>query len=481
MTALRGSHTALYASPQQMRGEPPDPRDDVHALGVIWYQLLTGDLTTGVSADWREELTECGVPDGVIQVLGRCVTARAERRLANGDALAQELDALGSKAPSPSALVVPAEPPPLPPPVKDEDDLAGQMQRTLQQQQQVHTRARQLAETEQDYAAAVRELDQLPEHLRDAALHALLIQRRDRAAELDRLIREAVRAANFNGLRSLVKELLRLQPRRDDLRRLLSTLPEPPKRLINAIGMRLTLIPDGTFWMGSPDAEAERRANEGPVHEVRITRPFYLGIHPVTQALYQPLMGANPSYFYQGKRGGPEHPVEQVRWDEAVEFCRRLSDLAEERAAGRVYRLPTEAEWEYACRAGTTTPFWWGASASSAQANFDGRYPYGGAKKGQYLQRTTRVRSYPANPWGLFDLHGNVWEWCADWYAEDYYANSPIEDPKGPERGPGRVLRGGSWGSNGSDCRAAFRNRFGPGSRYHYLGFRAALTAPQDT
>jgi formylglycine-generating enzyme required for sulfatase activity len=250
--------------------------------------------------------------------------------------------------------------------------------------------------------------------------------------------------------------------------------------LINPLGMRLALIPAGAFRMGSPEDEAGRSADEGPVHEVRITRPFYLSIHPVTQAQYQRLMGSNPSHFHPGRGGGPEHPVEQVSWDEAVEFCRRLSELPEERAAGRVYRLPTEAEWEYACRAGTATPFWWGASASSALANFDGEHPYGGAEKGQYLRQTARVGSYPANPWGLFDLHGNVWEWCSDWFDKGYYGQSPREDPAGPDSGSDRVLRGGSWYYFGRRCRSAFRFHSVPGCRNDSIGFRAACTAPRD-
>jgi formylglycine-generating enzyme required for sulfatase activity len=384
--------------------------------------------------------------------------------------LARALDAAGAKS---SPLASPPTPPP------PSEDLAAQVRRSMQRQEQAHARARRLAETEHDYAAAVRELETLAEHLRDAGLYALLVRRRDRAAELDRLIREAVRETKLKGVRRLVEELLTLQPR-EELRRLLATLPGPPDRLSNAVGMTLALIPAGSFRMGSPDGEAERGKDEGPVHEVRITRPFYLGVHPVTQAQYQRVMGSNPSHFHAGDGGGPEHPVDQVTWDEAMEFCRRLSASPEERAAGREYRLPTEAEWEYACRAGTATPFWWGASASSTQANFKGSHPYGGGEKGPYPRRTTRVGAYSANPWGLHDVHGNVWEWCADWFDEACYANSSIEDPLGPESGSGRVLRGGSWHSVGGSCRAAFRCRYAPGSRYSSIGFRTALTAPQD-
>src|SRR5262249_4326336 len=147
-----------------------------------------------------------------------------------------------------------------------------------------------------------------------------------------------------------------------------------------------------------------------------------------------------------------DHPVERVTWEEAVEFCRRLSHLPEEKAAGRAYRLPTEAEWEYACRAGTATPFAQGLSLSGAQANFDGGFPYGGGERGRSLQKTTRVGSYPANNFGVHDLHGNVWEWCADWLDSLYYAASPKRDPQGPAAGQLRVLRGGSWRNHAVTC-----------------------------
>jgi formylglycine-generating enzyme required for sulfatase activity len=197
---------------------------------------------------------------------------------------------------------------------------------------------------------------------------------------------------------------------------------------------------------------------------VELTRDFYLGVHPVTQAQFEHLMGNNPSHFTGEKGGGPDYPVEQVTWDEAVEFCRRLSALEVEKAAGRVYRLPTDAEWEYACRAGTQTPFWWGTSATTTQANFDGNCPYGGAEKGPCLQRTSKVGSYPANQWGLCDMHGNVWQWCDDWY-NDW------------ESGNRRVLRSGSWNSDGKYCRAAYRGGSEPSYRNAGYGFRVAATA----
>jgi formylglycine-generating enzyme required for sulfatase activity len=247
----------------------------------------------------------------------------------------------------------------------------------------------------------------------------------------------------------------------------------------NSLDMKLALIPAGKFMMGSPPREDERDQEELQ-HEVAITKPFYLGVYEVTQAQFQKLMGKNLSFFASG---GPDHPAEQVRWREAVEFCSRLSNREVEMKAGRVYRLPTEAEWEYACRAGATTPFHTGKHLSSSQANFNGEYPYGDAVKGTNLKKTTKVGSYAPNAWGLYDMHGNVSEWCADWYDPDYYQNSPREDPNGPPKGVlstgfdgdyFRVVRGGCWLDEARGCRAAYRFRLQSSEPYRLVGFRVA-------
>ena len=244
--------------------------------------------------------------------------------------------------------------------------------------------------------------------------------------------------------------------------------------IVNSIAMRLALIPAGTFLMGSPESEKRRRTDEGPQHEVEITQPFYLGVYPVTQQQYRKVMGKNPSHFNRKNGGGPKHPVEQVSWYEAVEFCRRLSAQVKEASSRRTYRLPTEAEWEYACRGGASpsTPFFFGNSLSSAEANFDGSHPYGRAAKGPNLERTTPVGKYLANAFGLFDMDGNVCEWCQDWYRENYYSRSPRQDPQGPEQGSDRVYRGGSWGSYGLTCRSATRSATLQGLQSNLIGFR---------
>jgi hypothetical protein len=165
-------------------------------------------------------------------------------------------------------------------------------------------------------------------------------------------------------------------------------------------------------------------------------------------------------------------PVDNVTWFAAVELCRRLSNLPAEKEAGRVYRLPTEAEWEYSCRAGTKSIFHFGDSLSSAQANFNGNHPFGEAEKGPFLNRTATVGSYKPNAFGLYDMHGNLHEWCMDRFDRDYYRESPKVDPQGSNSGSYRVIRGGDWYSDGRDCRSAFRYADVPEGRFYALGMR---------
>jgi len=223
-----------------------------------------------------------------------------------------------------------------------------------------------------------------------------------------------------------------------------------------------SFIPPGVFLMGSPFGE-EERDDEEIQHRVTLTQGFFLGVTPVTQAQWRAVMGSDPSSFK-----GADRPVESVSWEECQEFCKLLSQRD-----GKPYRLPSEAEWEYACRAGTTTPFSFGETLSTDQVNYDGNDPYSTGLKGVFRKQTTPVGSFPANAWGLFDMHGNVWEWCQDWYGP--YPESDIKDPQGPNSGESRVLRGGSWYSGAEHCRAASRNWSVPGYRGNYIGFRVCF------
>lgn len=363
LSALRGACTPLYASPQQLRGAAADTRDDVFAMGVVWYQLLSGDLTTGRPGGtrWPGRLIERGMDRSLVDLLGSCLEDNPADRPPSAIALSEQLG---------------------------------------------------------------RILDGTP--------------------------------ASGNSVAGM------------------------PSRISNSLGMVFTIVPAGDFYMGSPPTESERGSDEGPQRRVKLTRPFYLAVHPVTQQQYHKVMGENPSYFQGIRGGGPDFPVEKTSWHDALAFCRRLSELPDEKRAGRCYRLPTEAEWEYSCRAGSQAAFTFGPSLSASQANFNGNYPYGGANRGRFLETTSRVGAYPPNCWGLHDMHGNVWEWCSDYYEQSYYRKAPPTDPSGPATGTLRVVRGGSCMNIGRFCRSAYRFGVAAENRDLDVGFRVVMTLDGD-
>ncbi len=298
-----------------------------------------------------------------------------------------------------------------------------------------------------------------------------------------------------------------------------SLIPRDARKITNSIGMKLVLIPAGEFMMGSSAEEIKAWNDwfkqqdvktdiddEGPQHRVRITRPFYLGTYHVTRGQFRQFAGDSgyhtdaekdgkgavgyngekfeqkPEYTWRntGFEQTDEHPVVNVSWNDAVAFCEWLS-----RKEGKTYRLPTEAEWEYACRAGTTTRYWCGDDqeklaevANVADATLKAKIPNAkftiSASDGYAF--TSPVGSFRPNPFGLYDMHGNAWEWCADWYGKDYYAASPTDDPNGPSSGALRVLRGGSWYDWPSVVRSALRSGGAPGDRNYFTGFRVSRT-----
>jgi formylglycine-generating enzyme required for sulfatase activity len=273
----------------------------------------------------------------------------------------------------------------------------------------------------------------------------------------------------------------------------------PPKRVtvdLGGVSIKLALIPPGKFKMGTPPGEldfirkeyskqiADGIAAAEQQHEVEISKPFYMGVHEVTQAQYEKVMGKNPSAFSPNGaskkevagQDTSEFPVEMVTWDDAMAFCRALSKRFK-----KDFDLPTEAEWEYACRAGTTTTFGDGNTLSAKRANVGGAY--GEPEEGTIADRPTRTRrvgSYQPNAFGLYDMHGNVREWCKDWYAKGYYASSPARDPQGPEKGDegNRVVRGGDWNFGPLSARSAARLQQNPTEPRHYIGFRVVVRLP---
>jgi len=218
----------------------------------------------------------------------------------------------------------------------------------------------------------------------------------------------------------------------------------------------------GTFLMGSPTDEPERYEDELQ-HQVTLTKGFWIANTPVTQALWEVMMGENRSEFK-----GEDRPVENVSWEKAQAFIAKMNGLKAELKLC----LPTEAQWEYACRAASVTPFCWGDQINSTLVNFDGIRPYNNGSPSQYREQTVVVKVLPCNDWGLYQMHGNVWEWCQDKFAN--YPAEPVIDPKGPEIGDSRVLRGGSWFNRGRYCRSAHRDHGDPSYRYNDFGFRLA-------
>jgi formylglycine-generating enzyme required for sulfatase activity len=258
--------------------------------------------------------------------------------------------------------------------------------------------------------------------------------------------------------------------------------------VVNSVGMPLVPIPQGQFAMGSPADRRESEADER-LHSVQLTQPFFLGQTEVTQEQYQRIMGSNPSHFSAADGSKKDYPVENVTWEDAVEFCRRLTELPEEKKAGRQYRLPTEAEWEYACRAGSAADY----SVADGKkledhgwfANNSGLRPLDATAlwkedQSNYMERilgnkgsTSRVGVKLPNAWGLHDMHGNVWEWCQDWYGA--YPEQTVTDPQGPAEGTAKVARGGGWHNPAAFCRSAYRFRDDPAQRDYDIGIRVLM------
>ncbi|NMF66171.1 SUMF1/EgtB/PvdO family nonheme iron enzyme [Brasilonema octagenarum] len=246
----------------------------------------------------------------------------------------------------------------------------------------------------------------------------------------------------------------------------------------NGVTLEMVAIPGGTFMMGAPENDKYSTDDERPQHQVTV-QPFFMGRYPVTQAQWRAVaalaqvnkeLNPNPSGFK-----GNDRPVERISWYDALEFSARLN-FRINFTAGRDYRLPSEAEWEYACRAGTATPFYFGETITTDLANYNGNYTYGNAPKGEYRQQTTPVGSFSPNAFGLYDMHGNVWEWCADTWHD--YEGAPKDGSAWIRNNDNdyRLLRGGSWYLD-PGCRSAVRGRYYPDYAYDFVGFRVVCVA----
>jgi len=418
--AQRGAATMLYASPQQSKKEPPAPTDDVHALGMIWFQLLKRDpaAQAPVGTEWMEEFRPAGFTDSQARVLQACLSTRADKRPKNAAALLTALEGV---------QVGPTDAP-----GTDGSKLISLKNPSTASHKALPTTTARGKSYDADAAAG--------------AAAALL---------------SAASGPLSSG--PLSSGPMSVGP--------LSAGPgstsKGAARLVrNSIGMTFVRVPAGTFRMGD---DISGRSFEGPVHEVRITRPFYISVTPVTQAQYEAVKGKNPSKFTRSHGGGADHPVEHVTWDQAFRFCDKLERMPDEQVHRRHYRLPTEAEWEFACRGGKDTDFAFGGKLTGQHALF----ATSGHK--QSGKSTSAVALFPANAYGLHDMHGNVQEWVNDWFDEYYYFESPKDDPQGPKHGHLRVVRGGCYGMLPIDLRSAARRGHAPESASETIGFRVVM------
>ncbi len=428
--------TVDFLAPEQaLNSRKVDIRADLYSLGCTFYYLLTGKVPFPVESAieklanhrWEEpeplEKARPGVPLAIAALVRKLMAKKPEERYQTPAELAAELAAIiGGMTPTRPLEVIPTATPVVAPPATPAE---------------TGNRAFDIPATRGDFSFHQERLV----HPRLLALGVVII-----LAGSALLLNVAwnTSAAPTAPEKAGVAPL--------------------PTSFTNSVGMLFLLMREGTFRMGSPDTESGRHDDEGPVHDVTLSKPFYAGAYLVTQKQYQEVMGINPAFFTEAQGGGPTHPVEQVSWAETLAFCQALSDRPAEKREGRQYRLPTEAEWEYICRAGTRTPYFFGDGVNQLKVL---------ACYGRKAEEGTRpINQGIANPWGLFDVHGNVWEWCQDWYDATYYQRAPRVDPPGPPSGSAKVCRGGSWENGAGDLRCARRSSAPMRETFRHTGFR---------
>jgi formylglycine-generating enzyme required for sulfatase activity len=427
--------TPTYMAPEQIGGKP-EPRSDLYSLGVVLYRLLTGrlpfpdgDMLTVLMAVATDPVPPLGelaphVPAGLAALVMRLLAKKPDDRPGSAHEVAEALRGVERDL---------AGTPSVPTPV------------SVPQQARPATSARR----RRLMLAAALGLGGLAIGLLALALTGAFPGRHDDKAPRG----HAQKGDNLNegGQQGVAKKdgADKKQDGADKKQDGADKKAAPESGVLvvdlgKGVKMEFIRVPAGEFLMGSPNSDQDAGVDEKPQHRVKITKGFYLGKYPVTQEQYKRLMGKNPSTFssekalsfaQKGKNIDTRlFPVEYVTWDNAIEFCRALTRLDRQ---GRVFRLPTEAEWEYAARAGTTTRYFFGDETA--------KLPLYAWIADNAQNRTHEVGTRKPNPWGLYDMCGNVWQWCADWYGRNYYPQSDREDPKGPESGKQRVLRGSTW------------------------------------
>ncbi|NOX53724.1 MAG: SUMF1/EgtB/PvdO family nonheme iron enzyme [Planctomycetes bacterium] len=473
--------TPAYMAPEQWTGGPIDNRTDLYALTCTYYHLLTGHLPFEASSlpalgyQHRHEpfpdprTHEPELPDAICRILARGSAKEPSERFQNAEELVSELEAVLASAGSaatgsfsqPVRAAADADPPPVQEAVSNDTrdfHLSTPVARTVMPKRRL---ARWLSVCLPASVAAVLILLFV---LGSAPMFSRRSNRGVAGPDRQTSGKDEGRVRSGAGAKPpLLVAPFDAQTAQRAQQRWAEYLGTE-LTVTNSIGMQLILIPPGEFMMGSPASDAWAGDDEKPRHKVWITQPFYLGVTEVTQAQWASVMDTCPWQGEENVKEGPEYPATYMTWKGALEFCKRLSVKE-----GKAYRLPTEAEWEYACRAGTTTSYSFGNDASELEhyAWFADNAALVGE---EHAHRVGRKRP---NAFGLHDMHGNLWEWCSDGYAKKYYASSRLADPGGPSsRCRMRVRRGGSWTRSAADCRSANRSGRRPTIRFSGQGFR---------
>jgi len=468
VSTTTGGGTPAYIPPEMLETHKPSATSDQYSLAVSYIELRTGRLPFSDSGSYVEVLDAhlkgaldfSALPAPEQAVIRRAAARQPQDRYPNCQQMVQALRA--------------ACPPDTAPSLLREGDLQETKDLGETPAEKLPLRSRPLPQTASPAGKRI---------LAGAAVVGLLMLFLARGYFATGTSEEpAKKSAEIVARKEVPKEIAKEEPPKkagDEVPKktevAVAKKPEVPpleKSWTNSVGMKLLLIPAGEFIMGSPAGESGQGTNETP-HPVSIRRPFYLAAHEVTQRQFQEVTSRNPSHFSPqgpgrerlGQVDPLKLPVEKVTYADAVDFCEKLAAQPAEKAAGRSYRLPTEAEWEYACRAGTKTRFWSGDELSPKQALCD----FGSAGGVPQPKRPATVGLLAANPWGLFDMHGNVAEWCSDWYTD---APAGGADPQGPAQGTDRVLRGGGFYVTPAKCRSADRFRAPPETSDIAVGFR---------